>query len=107
MSKKLISFDPVTKKKTWLTEDVDGLGFETQQDTSAIVDAAKAQEIDWRPGQMIGNTQKHQQKVAEIPNVIYYDLLKKFGDPKNNPKAWKAWLNDADNRAFRTTGGSI
>ena len=107
MSKKLISFDPVTKKKTWLTEDVDGLGFETQQDTSAIVDAAKSQEIEWRPGQMIGNTQKHQQKVAEIPNVIYYDLLKRFGEPKDNPKAWKAWLNDADNRAFRTTGGSI
>jgi hypothetical protein len=56
---------------------------------------------------MIGNTQRHQQKIAEIPSVIYYDLLKKFGQPRDNMKAWKRWLNDPDNRAFRTTGGRV
>jgi hypothetical protein len=36
--------------------------------------------------------------------------MKKFGDPHNNPEAqkkWKAWLNDIDNRYFRTSGGNI
>jgi len=56
---------------------------------------------------MIGNTQKHLQKVADIPAPIYYELIEKFGQPRDNPKAWKRWLNDYDNRFFRTTGGTI
>ena len=107
MEKKLISLDPITKKKTWLTDDVDGLSILTEQDTTPIVEGAKAQEKEWRRGDMIGNTQKHQQKIAEIPSVIYYDLLKRFGQPRDNMKAWKRWLNDPDNRAFRTTGGRV
>ena len=64
-------------------------------------------EGDWRPKSMIGNTQKHLQKVADIPAPIYYELINKFGQPRDNPKAWKRWLNDYDNRFFRTTGGTI
>jgi len=52
-------------------------------------------------------TQKHIQHVAEIPNVVYHHLLETLGDPKENPKAWKAWLNDSENRAFRTGGGNL
>jgi len=55
----------------------------------------------------MGNTQRHQQKVAEIPATLYYDLVKKLGDPKHNMAAWKRWLNDPENRFFRTTGGSV
>ena len=68
---------------------------------------AKSEAADWRPKSMIGNTQKHLQKVADIPAPIYYELIEKFGQPRDNPKAWKRWLNDYDNRFFRTTGGTI
>jgi len=45
--------------------------------------------------------------VAEIPNVVYNHLLEKFGPMRENQKAWKAWLNDHQNRAFRTGGGNL
>jgi hypothetical protein len=47
------------------------------------------------------------QHVAEIPNVVYAHLVEKFGKPSENPKAWKQWLNDSENRAFRTGGGHV
>jgi hypothetical protein len=42
--------------------------------------------------------------------TVYQDLIQRFGDPSKNPEAkkkWKVWLNDANNRAFRTGGGHI
>ena len=56
---------------------------------------------------MIGDTQRHWQQVAEIPNVIYLQLVEKYGAPRDNPTAWRKWLNDYDNRYFRTGGGSL
>ena len=105
--KKLLSKDPILKKKTYFTHEVGEHGIVTEQDVSPVLDQAKQKESLWRPGQMIGNTQRHQQKVAEIPTAVYFDLLKKYGQPKNNPKPWKKWLNDPDNKYFRTTGGSV
>ena len=105
--KKLLTDDPVRQKKTFLTSDADGLGIVSEQNVTPTLDQAKREETLWRPGQLIGNTQKHHQKVAEIPTGVYFDLLKKYGQPKNNPKPWKKWLNDPDNKYFRTTGGSV
>ena len=56
---------------------------------------------DWRRGSLIGNTQRHMAHVAEIPNVVYNHLLEKLGPIRENQKAWKAWLNDHQNRDFR------
>ena len=72
-----------------------------------IKDMAKETLDNHRTGSMIGNTQKHYQKGAEIPNPIYYDLLQKFGSPQQNQKAWFRWLQDNDNKAFRTTNGML
>jgi hypothetical protein len=52
-------------------------------------------------------TQKHMAHVAEIPNVLYNELVQKFGKPADNPKAWKQWLNSNENRVFRTGGGHL
>lgn len=49
-----------------------------------------------------GNTQRHQVKIAEVPETLYHHLRAKYGDPKHNPTDWKKWLNDHDNRFFRT-----
>ena len=79
----------------------------TTQKIDPIKDLAKADLANHRPGDMIGNTQKHYQKIGEIPAVLYHDLLQKFGSPSQNPKAWFRWLQDADNKAFRTTNGRL
>ena len=56
---------------------------------------------------MVGNTQRHVQHIAEIPENLYYSLCHKHGTPQQNPKFWKAWFNDPDNRAFRTNETTI
>lgn len=43
--------------------------------------------------------------VAALPPVIYADLQKR--GILDDPDALKAWLNDSDNRAFRTRPGRI
>ena len=45
------------------------------------------------------------QRVASIPAVIWEDLIRRgiAGDKKK----LKAWLNDPDNRAFRTRLGKV
>jgi hypothetical protein len=44
-------------------------------------------------------------KVASIPLHIYFDLRKK--GIVQDPKAFKRWLNDRDNLAFRTSPGHV
>ena len=107
MSKKLLSSNPIEKKKTYLTSYSDGLGIVTETDTSSLLQYNRSAAADWRPGSMIGNTQKHIQPIANIPTAIYYQLLEKFGPVKHNQKEWKKWLNDPDHRDFRTTGGKV
>ena len=42
-------------------------------------------------------------KIASIPLSIYYELKKK--GITDDPKRLKKWLNDPDNKYFRTRGG--
>ena len=44
-------------------------------------------------------------KVASLPLVVYNDLQKK--GILNDEKAFKRWLNDPDNRFFRTRPGNV
>ena len=103
--KKLLNADPITGKKTYFHGETDGNYVSTEQPVDNIKDAAKSEANEWRYGDLMGNTQKHKQKVGEIPAVIYYDLLKKFGQPRENPKAWLKWLEE--NKSFKATGGKL
>ena len=94
-------------KKTWMQFDGDDTNIVTEQYVDPIIDANKRMANDWRYGNLMGNTQRHQQKVADIPSALYYDLVKRLGEPKHNLKAWKKWLNDPENRHFRTSGGTV
>tara|TARA_R110000787_G_scaffold47413_3_gene114747 strand:+ start:113 stop:433 length:321 start_codon:yes stop_codon:yes gene_type:complete len=105
--KRQIQFDPQAGKNIKLVEDTDGSQrIESTQNFDTLLKINKQMSNDWRYGQMTGS-QKHMQHVAEIPNVIYNELLNKFGKLSENPKAWKQWLNDNQNRDFRTGGGNI
>lgn len=96
-----------TGKKVDLVIDSDGSQrIETSQEFSNLVKLNKHMNDDWRYGQLRG-TQNHMAHVAEIPNVVYHELVKKFGKPSDNPKAWKQWLNSNENRVFRTGGGNL
>ena len=106
--KKLLKDDPDAGKKTWMEFDRDGEAtIVQQQEISPILEANKQSQNAWEYGKLIGNTQRHHQKVAEIPNLLYVQLKEKFGHPADNPKDWAKWLNDPDNRHFRAGGGRI
>jgi len=106
--KKILSTDGISKTTTMdYDANKEEYIIETVQKVDGIKDLAKEQLQEHRAGDMIGNTQKHWQKVGEIPNTIYYDLLQKFGSPQQNPKEWFRWLQDNDNKAFRTTNGRL
>jgi len=108
MKKRLVKKDVATGKETWAHFDEDGkIIFESTQNVDALLNQNKSERNDYRADSLIGNTQKHHQKVAEIPTALYHQLIQELGQPKDNPKGWKKWLNDYDNRFFRTSGGKV
>jgi hypothetical protein len=108
MSKRLISKDAQRGTEVWMHDNVDGgWTIEQKQHVSQVLERNKAMRDEWQKGQLLGNTQKHWQQVADVPAALYMQLTEKFGEPKDNPKEWRKWLNDYDNRFFRTGGGHI
>ena len=107
MKQKLYT-DPYTSKDVTIEYESDGSRIIHQkQDFSDLLKINHQMSMDYQKGSMIGNTQRHMSHVAEIPNVVYNHLLETLGKPRENPKAWKAWLNDHQNRDFRTGGGRL
>lgn len=104
--KRKISENPISGKTTYLQSDGGKDYLVHEQKFDDLLKINKHRNDGWQYGQMRG-TQKHMQEVAVIPNVLYTHLLETLGKPHENPKAWKAWLNDGENRAFRTGGGNI
>jgi hypothetical protein len=95
------SYDPVLGIKRTFHGSEDGNTFviQTEQDTTGIVEANKAAYNDApdRWGDMT--------RVASIPLSLYFDLKKK--GIADDPVAMKRWLNDSENRFFRTRGGNV
>lgn len=101
MSKHLIDSDPMTRQKQVAHVGHDGsLGIESKQDVEAIVDRNKLERKNDS-----GSWEGHRHKVASIPNVVWWDL-KRRGIADNEERLRK-WLNDPDNRAFRTKPGKV
>lgn len=83
------------------TPSQDKFVIETTQDVSDIIarNRASANEVD-----------KHKpwgdwSKVASLPLSVYYDLKRQ--GILDDQKRFKKWLNDPDNKYFRTRGGRI
>ena len=106
MKRNLITDSQVGKSVDLVTDSDGSQRIVSQQNFEQLMKLNKHMADDWQYGQMRG-TQKHMAHVAEIPNVVYAHLVEKFGKPSENPKAWKQWLNDSENRAFRTGGGNL
>jgi hypothetical protein len=104
MHSKLFDFDPVTgTKKIWHYDgDKDEAIIETVMDASSVVDDNKAlfNQFDER-----SNWKGDMHHVAQIPMALYYDLKSK--GITDDPARMKAWLNDPENRYFRTRPGTV
>ena len=84
-----------------------GLVIETVQDVSSIVEKNK-KEYNQTPGRWGGDLLDN--KIASIPMTVIDDLNKKGimkGFHVVDQKKFKLWLNDPDNRFFRTRQGRI
>lgn len=101
MTEKIFNIDPVSGiKSVWHYDDATDTAFiEKRQDVTEIIDNNKRQfnEDHGRYGEW--------NKVASIPLNVYYDLKQK--GIVDDPVAMKKWLNDPDNRFFRTRPGRV
>lgn len=102
-----VTYDPMTgTTQRWELDPATGVATQvTERDVGELVDENKYlfKEYDERT-KWASDTHNH---VATIPDFLFYDLWRKFGSPKDNPKAWMRWLDDPDNRAFRTRPGKL
>lgn len=72
--------------------------FEAEQDVSGIIEHCKAMR------EQVPNAYgRDLVPVAEIPLPIYEQAVQEGWH--NDPKAWRRWLRDPDNKHFRTYGG--
>ena len=101
-NKKILSHDSMTGITKYWNDNGDGTyTIETDQDMTGIIESNKKQH---------NATDKHTKhgewsKVASIPMTVYYDLKQK--GIVDDPKAFKKWLNDPDNKFFRTRVGKV
>ena len=101
MTKRLINDDAFTGVKTYYNYDADKdeAIISKEQDISGIIEANKV-EFNAAPERWGEWT-----KVGSIPLSVYYELERQ--GILNDQKAMAKWLNDPDNRAFRTRPGTI
>jgi hypothetical protein len=103
VSGRLLDFDPLTQTSTVFHELEDGKtwGLESLQKADQIIEANKLfmNGVDERAryGEM--------DRVASIPMNLYFEL--KRNGIADDPVAFKRWLDDPDNRAFRTRPGRL
>lgn len=99
--KKLLDTDPITgiRHVFHYDEVTDEATITAEQDVSNVIELNK-QEYNDAPDRF-----GEWSKVATLPMVVYYDLKKK--GILDDQVALKRWLNDPENRFFRTRPGTI
>ena len=97
----LVSENKAIGQKQYMHEHDDGsLTIQTVQEVEDVTETNKTQfnQFDER-----ASWKGEVHKVASIPMSIFYDLKRK--GILDDPAAMKKWLNDPDNRVFRTRPG--
>lgn len=93
-------------QKTYYADGEGGLIIKSDTDVSAIIEANKAQYNATDEKTRWGDWTK----VASIPLAVFQELNQKGicrGFAVVDQKAMKAWLNDPDNKYFRTRPGRV
>ena len=101
--KRILSKNPETGITQWYVSDplAGTFKFVTEQDVTPHLEASKAQYANTDERARWGEWQK----VATIPLSVLTEL-KKRGITESQPKM-KKWLNDPENRYFRTRPGRV
>jgi hypothetical protein len=105
MSKRILDYDPVTGITQWFhfDESTGDMGLQTRQDVTAVIEGTKG---------VFNSTDERKpwkgdvHKVASIPMVIYSELAKISNNFKDQ-RVVRKWLNNPDNRVFRTRPGRV
>ena len=94
------NYDPVTRRSTWIETDAEtGLPLITYtQDIKPIIEANRQAANNFQGTNRDGWT-----RVASIPNVVVQRLMQT--GIWYDMAAMEQWLNDPDNRFFRTDDG--
>lgn len=88
---RLYHYDPVTDEAT----------IETVQDVTDLIEWNRAEHDEYTSLDRYGDLRR----VASIPMSLYFQLKAK--GIADDPAAMKRWLNDPDNRFFRTSPGKV
>ena len=98
--KEYIDKNPMTETNTIFHASGDDVAVETVQNVTDIIDISKEQYND-----SAGERYGLRAQVARIPTSVYWDLVRR--GIANDKEAFAAWLNDSDNRVWRTRPGRI
>lgn len=108
MAKRLLSHDPLTGVSQYYHDHGDGNGFdiETTQDVESVLSENKGIR-----NEDTGRYGDGMHKVASIPMVKVHELMKDGVIGMNgevvDPARLRRFLNDPDNRYFRTKEGTV
>jgi hypothetical protein len=104
VSRFLIDADPVSGQSSHFEYDPasDMYLLRQSQDVSGIAEANRREFNSDAPARRHDGLGR---KVASIPLTIWMDLYRK-GITRDR-KAFRRWLNDSDNRVFRTAPGTV
>jgi hypothetical protein len=103
--KRVLDYDPATGITQWFHfDEITGdIGLETKQDVTAVIEGTKGA---FNPVDERAPWKGDVHKVASIPMSIYNELMKITNNGKDQ-KAFNKWMNDPDNRVFRTRPGRV
>lgn len=107
MAERFLDHDPLTGITQYIdTDEMTGIStIRTEQDVSAIIELNKVHQKQFSSGKdSWGEGYDHRTKIASIPLSVWTELKKRIG---NDPVAFKRWLNEPDNFAFRTRPGTV
>lgn len=92
----------IGQRQYWVDHDNGDVTIQTVQTIDDVAEANKSafNQVDERAG-----WKGDMHRVASIPMSVFYDLQRK--GILNDPVAMKKWLNDSDNRVFRTRPGTV
>ena len=97
----LFKHDPFTGRTVWRYFDGTATHFRTDYPVQSLVDENAAL-LNESGGKRFGEGQR----VASVPLNVFYDQLHE-AQVQGDEDYISRWLNDSDNRAFRTFEGNI
>ena len=110
MNPRLLHVNPMTgvQQVFHFDEAGDAFTIETRQDAAPVIEATRIERVETDRHTRYGDGL---QKVASIPLTVFADLAKRGvvspGGAVLDPAAFRRFLNDPDNRVFRTREGRV